>query len=72
MLCVIYRKNAFQGTKTETKHALLHFLQLIRAYKFSRDCEIPAVTQTFPALVPCRRSDKSGLLACVKFRNKTD
>lgn len=29
--------------KIETKHALLYFLQVIRAYKFSRDCEISAV-----------------------------
>ena len=65
-------KNALQGMKIETKHALLHFLKLVGAYKFSRDCEIPALVQSFPAVVSHRSNDKSELLGCIKFRTQTD
>lgn len=51
--------------KIETKHALFNFLQLVGAYKFSRDCEIPALAQSFPAVVSHRTNNKSELLGCI-------
>lgn len=42
----------------------------MRAYKFSRDCEITASAQSFPALVPHRSCDKNGLLTSIKLRKR--
>lgn len=56
--------------KIKTKHILLNFLHLMKAYKFCKDCEIPASAQTFPALVLHRSCDKNGLLTCVKLRKR--
>lgn len=61
-LCIINAwQNASQGMKIKNKHVLLKFLHLMRAYKFCKDCEIPASAQSFPALVLHRSCDKNVL-----------